>query len=98
MFRSEPGTVLQLEAIMKRQRLRPFPTWLFPLFALALPLSCNSVPLNKDHLQECSCGTPEADTLGCAAECALAGPGACQNPLCTCEADPHYIKADRGDG
>ncbi len=83
---------------MKRPRSRLFPMWLCSFVVLALTLSCNSVPaLDEDHMQECGCGTAEADTLGCAAICMLEGPGACDTPLCTCEADPDHVGDDRGD-
>ena len=83
---------------MKRPTSRLWPAWLCGLALLALPLSCNSVELQQDHMQACGCGTAEYDTLGCASECALAGPDTCQNPLCTCEHDPDYIKTTERGG
>ena len=82
---------------MKRPRIRLLPMWLCSFLFLALTLSCSSVPLDEAHMQECGCGTAAADTLGCASICMLDGPGACENPLCTCEADPDRIGDDKGD-
>ena len=74
---------------------RLWPT-LCVLSLVALPLSCSSVALDPEHMQECQCGTAEFDTLGCASECALAGPNECGNPLCTCEHDESYA-SENGD-
>ena len=74
-----------LGIMMKRFVSRVRPSLLGALIFLALPLSCSSVALDPAHMQECQCGTAEFDTLGCASECALAGPDDCDNPLCTCE-------------
>lgn len=55
---------------------------------LALVLfGCASSPVEPQavapHHQECECGTPEHDVLGCTHECCRGGPS-CGNPLCLC--------------
>lgn len=83
---------------MNRPRSRLLALCMCSFVAVALTVSCNSVPLEEEHMQECGCGTAEADTLGCAGICMLDGPGACENPLCTCEGDPDRSSDDAAGG
>ena len=85
---------------MRTSLTRLWISWLAAAALLTLPLACGAEAsedtLNRTVLRECQCGTVESDTLGCASECALAGPELCENPLCTCERDPAYKKTDKG--